>query len=176
MKYVALLRGINVGGKNKVPMPQLKAVFEAIGSANVRTYINSGNVIFEHQESQAKLVSSIEETIAQTFKFSVDVVVVSAERLQAIARELPNDWQNDSTMKCDVIFLRPEVDSPLVLDQLTVKPEIDNVRYVPGAILWSVERNLVTRSGLMKLAGSDLYKQVTIRNCNTLRKLAVLCE
>jgi len=176
MKYVALLRGINVGGKNKVPMSQLKLVFEAIGGTNVRTYINSGNVIFEHHESQAKLVRNIEKAIAQSFKFSVDIVVVSAERLQAIARELPDDWQNDSTMKCDVIFLRPDVDAPRVLDQLTIKPEIDTVRYLPGAILWSVERNLVTRSGLMKLAGSDLYKQVTIRNCNTLRKLAALCE
>jgi uncharacterized protein (DUF1697 family) len=75
-----------------------------------------------------------------------------------------------------VIFLGEEVDAPEVLEQLVIKPDIDEVRYVPGAVLWRVERSKVTRSGLMRLVGTELYAQTTVRNCNTLRKLAGMMQ
>jgi len=172
MVYVALLRGINVGGNRKVDMKRLKGVFERAGMDDVRTYINSGNVIFKSESSDVGgLVAVLEGAIEADVGFPVRVLLRDADTIGAMAKALPDSWANDQTAKCDVIFLGKEMDSPSILEELTIKPEIDDVRYVPGALLWRVERPLVTRSGLMKLVGTELYAQATIRNCNTLRKL-----
>lgn len=177
MVYVALLRGINVGGNNKVDMKQLKAAFEKVGMTSVKTYINSGNVIFVSDiEDRAALTVKLEAEIASTFGFNVKVLLRDLKNIQTIVHALPNSWQNNNEMKCDVMFLWEHADTPDVMNQLVIKPEIDDVKYIAGTILWRVDRQHVTRSGLMKLVGTDLYKHMTIRNCNTARKLLSLME
>jgi len=74
-------------------------------------------------------------------------------------------------MKSDVMFLWDEIDDESVLENLVIKPTIDTVIYVPGAILWSVDKQNVTKSGMSKIIGSKIYKQVTVRNVNTARKI-----
>ena len=175
MIYVALLRGINVGGNNKVEMKRLKEVFEKAGHLNVSTYINSGNVIFESSEKDAaQLSQKLEKVIEKEFGFNIKVLVKSLTDIKTIATELPDSWKNDLDMKCDVMFLWGDVDNEKVLEELIIKPGIDDVKYVKGALLWCVKRKEVTRSGLLRLLGTNLYKQMTIRNCNTLRKLYTL--
>lgn len=175
MIYLALLRGINVGGKNKVEMSRLKTTFEAVGLAEVRTYINSGNVIFADDRRQpAKLTSLVEEAIATEFGFPVRVVLRDIDAVKSVAEAIPTSWKDDSNMRCYVMFLWEEVDEPAVLDRVSVKDNIDDVKYVPGAIIWRVDRAVLTRSGMMRVSGSDLYQSMTIRNCNTVRKLAEL--
>ena len=178
MIYVALLRGINVGGKNKVDMRTLKGVFEDAGMTSVTTYINSGNVVFSSRaHSSTKLAARLEGAIAERFGFAIKVLVRSRDEMRAIVGTIDPDWVNDpKTMKCDVMFLWEDVDTPAVVDDLTIKPSVDQVRYVAGAIIWKVDSDKVTRSGMMKLAGSALYKRMTIRNCNTARKLLELME
>jgi uncharacterized protein (DUF1697 family) len=177
MVYVALLRGINVGGKNKVDMKQLKAVFEDAGMKSVRTYINSGNVIFSSSiRSRARLASLSEEEIAQRFGFKVEVVVRDIKSMRAVVKAIPSKWTNDDKMKCDVMFLWSDVNRPSVLKELKIKPEMEDVKFESGAIIWRVDRGNVTRSGMMKLVGTPLYKRMTIRNCNTTRKLLDLME
>lgn len=171
MKYVALLRGINVGGKNKVEMTPLKIVFEALGASNVVTYINSGNVIFDSDETPKKLVKAIEKKIEQAFGFHVHVVLKSKPQIEKINQTLPASWTNSGDQKTDVMFLWEEVDHQDTLKRLTIKPDIDRVKYVTGAILWNVDRDKVTKSGLLKIVGTDFYKKMTIRNANTLRKI-----
>jgi uncharacterized protein (DUF1697 family) len=173
--YVTLLRGINVGGKNKVPMQQLKNSFERLGLENVKTYINSGNILFtDKKHSQSELVTSLEKAILKDFGFGVKVLLRTAKEIDAINAALPKKWINDDTMKCDVMFLWKEVDSPKIVDELKIVSEIDIVKYIPGTIMWSADRKYLTRSGMMRLAGTKLYKSMTIRNCNTVRKLAAL--
>ena len=172
MSFVALLRGINVGGKNKVEMARLRALFETLGCRQVRTYINSGNVIFDDGRDRETLRTLIEDAIATDFGFAVPTVLRDADSLIAVADAIPASWRDDATMRCYVMFLWEQVDAPAVLDQLVIKPEIDDVSYVPGAILWRVDRDQLTRSGMMKLQRTSLYQQMTVRNCNTLRKLA----
>ncbi len=175
--YVALLRGINVGGKNKVDMKQLKAAFEDAGMTAVRTYINSGNVIFSsNSRSRGRLTEVLEHALAGTFGFRVDVLVRDLKSMRAVVKALPETWANNATMKCDVMFLWDDVARPSVVKKLSVKPEIEELKYVAGALLWRVDSKNVTRSGLMKLARSPLYKRMTIRNCNTARKLLELME
>jgi uncharacterized protein (DUF1697 family) len=172
MIYVALLRGINVGGNSLVDMKQLKAAFEKAGMSSVTTYINSGNVIFvDKSHTPQALVQKLEKVIEKEFGFVVKVLLRDIHNIKAIVAALPDTWKNDATMKCDVMFLWEAVDSPAVVDQLTVKPGIDDVQYAAGALLWRVDRNLVTRSGMLRIIGTPLYAQMTIRNCNTARKL-----
>src|SRR5688500_3865363 len=171
MIYVALLRGINVGGKNKVEMKKLKEVFEKAGMTSVTTYINSGNVIFSSSvRSKAQLARTLEKAIAKAFGFHIDVMIRDRRSMRAVIKALPDDWVNDKTMKCDVMFLQDDVAKPSVLKELRIKSELEDVVYASGAIIWRVDSKNVTRSGMMKLAGTPLYKRMTIRNVNTARK------
>lgn len=175
MTHLALLRGINVGGKRRVEMKRLAELFGSVGMTRVKTYINSGNVIFDApQRPEPELAATLEAAIAEESGFDVPVIVLSAPRLAAIAAELPDEWIDGPEAKCDAMFLFPAIDSPELLETLTIKDGIDGVRYVPGALLWRVPRPLVTRSGMMRLVGTDTYAAMTVRNCNTLRKLAAL--
>lgn len=175
MIYVALLRGINVGGKAKVPMIELKAMFERIGFTRVTTYINSGNVIFESTlATDVGLTKRIEKEILLTFTFEVPVIVRSLEEIRVLVAELPSEYANDAEQRTDVLFLWPDMDSPSVLTAIAAKPEIETVRYAPGAIIWNIKRENVTKSGLLKIVGTPLYKQMTLRNVNTVRKLEAL--
>ena len=169
--YVALLRGINVGGKNKVEMSRLKASFESVGATQVRTYINSGNVLFADRRKPAKLTPLLEEAIAAEFGYAVKVLLRDRAAFADTAKAIPPAWKDDSTMRCYVMFLWEDVDTPHVVNELTIKRDIDEVRYVPGAIIWRVDRANLTRSGMMRLTSSYLYRSMTIRNCNTVRKL-----
>lgn len=177
MIYVALLRGINVGGNNKVDMKELKKVFEEAGMSSVKTYINSGNIVFEDSlHEKEELPAILEAAILAHFNLSIKVLVYSFDEFQRVAASIPDNWTNDQDMKSDVWFLWPEADDEAVLEKLTIKPEIDRVNYVPGAVLWSVDKEYVTKSGMQKVIGTKLYKLVTIRNVNTVRKLLGLME
>jgi len=158
-------------------MKQLKGVFERAGMEEVRTYINSGNVIFRTESPKsAQLARTLEGAIEDGFGFAVRLLVRDALGMKTMLDALPSTWANDESAKCDVILLGEEVDSPKILEQLTIKPGIDDVRYVPGAVFWRVDRSNVTRSGLLKLVGTELYAQTTVRNCNTVRKLAGMVQ
>ncbi len=174
-KYLALLRGINVGGKNRVEMPRLAALFVGLGFNDVETYINTGNVVFRSDATPADaLVATIEAGINEHFGLGVKVLVKNAATIEAIAADLPDSWSNDKTMKSDVLFLWDEVADPRVIEALTVVDGIDDVRYSNGALLWRVDRSVQSRSGMNKLVGTQLYRQMTVRNCNTFRRLAAL--
>jgi uncharacterized protein (DUF1697 family) len=175
--YVALLRGINVGGKNKVDMKQLKDVFSDAGMTRVATYINSGNVVFSSRgRNQTRIAARLEKAIEAHFGFAIKVLVRDLDGMRGTVAAIEPGWVNDKSMKCDVLFLWEDADRAEVVDELTIQSGIDDVRYVPGAVIWHVDAGKVTRSGLAKLAGTPLYKQVTIRNCNTTRKLLELME
>lgn len=177
MVYIALLRGINVGGKNKIDMKLLKQTFEKAGMYNVVTYINTGNIIFSSKgPSKNELSCIMEEAIHNDFGLQIKVVVRSVDEVRAIINAIPDTWRNDKDMKSDVMFLWDEIDDESVLKNLVIKPTIDTVKYVPGAILWSVDKKNVTKSGMTKIIGSKIYKQVTVRNVNTTRKIYELMQ
>ena len=173
MVYAALLRGINVGGNNKVDMRLLKAGFERAGMKSVVTYINSGNIMFAEEGglSIEELSALLENVILEDFGLQIKVLVVSLEKMEEIIKALPDSWTNDQQMRSDVIFLWEDIDDESVLDKLPMKPDVDTVKYVPGAILWSVDRANATKSGMNKLIGSALYRKITVRNVNTTRKI-----
>ena len=175
MKHVALLRGINVGGNNKIEMPRLRAAVESLGYTDVRTYINSGNVVFDAGAIPASEVTTrIEQAIAQEWGLPIKVLLRSAEQIAHLAATLPNDWRNDQDHKCDVLFLWDEALRRDVRQELAPKEGIDELIFAPGEIIWRVARPDVTRSGLMMLVGTPLYALMTVRNANTVRKVATM--
>lgn len=157
-------------------MGRLKAVFEHAGANNVRTYINSGNVIFEDDRGVADLVPVLEKAIENEFDFHVKVLLRSRDAIAAVVEAIPEHWVNDKTERTDVWFLWEEYDNPEVIDELAIKEGIDEVFYVDGAVVWRADGSQLTRSGRGKVIGSDLYKHLTARNVNTLRKIHRLMD
>jgi uncharacterized protein (DUF1697 family) len=172
MTFVALLRGINVGGNNKIDMKQLKAKFERLNLRDVVTYINTGNIIFnDDTRSAIELSGLLEEAIAADFGLKIRVMIRTLDEISTIMASLPEHWANNQEMKSDVLYLWDEIDNESVLETLSLKPDIDRVIYVPGAILWSYDRENAGRSGMNKIIGTKFYSHVTVRNVNTARKI-----
>lgn len=177
MIYLALLRGINVGGNAKVDMKKLKAACESLGFHDVTTYINSGNVIFTYPKTNAqKLASMIETVIQKDFGFAVPVVVREYAQIKRVVAALSPSWKNDGGQKTDILFLWDAFDTQKSVELLTLTKGVDDVIYVPGAILWHIDRKDYTKSGMHKFIGTPLYKNMTARNVNTVRKLAALMQ
>jgi uncharacterized protein (DUF1697 family) len=176
LKYVALLRGINVGGKNTIAMKELKACFERQGFGDVSTYINSGNIIFTTSAPESGLVTTIEACIKTEFDLDIPVVVCSQQEIAATAQKIPQKWVNDKTMRTDVLFLWPEADRADVLNEIKINPAVDNVLYVPGSIIWNYDRVNYTKTAMRYFIGTKIYKQMTARNVNTVRKLSKMME
>lgn len=175
MRYVGLLRGINVGGANKISMAELKSTFEDAGMSAVSTYINSGNVLFNTDiEDRYRLGDLLQHAIRQRSGVDSDIQLRDQTDIAAVVESIPAEWVNDASMKCDVVFLQPDVDSAETLEELGPRPGIEDALYVPGAIVWRVDRKDATRSRLTRIVGTPLYSRVTVRNCNTVRKLLEL--
>ncbi|HMR00756.1 MAG TPA: DUF1697 domain-containing protein, partial [Candidatus Gracilibacteria bacterium] len=150
----------------------LKTLFEALGCINVSTYINSGNVIFESKENQKNILKKVEDELKQEFGFEIPILIKTEREMKKIADSIPDNWQNDSAQRTDVAYLFPEIDSIKILDELPLKKEFIEVRYIKGAIYWNVKRENVYKSQLAKLISHKLYKSMTVRNVNTARYLA----
>ena len=177
MMFVALLRGINVGGKNRINMKLLEQTFERAGMNNVVTHINSGNIIFSYKDTlKTDLSSLLEEAIHDDFGLQIKVIVLTRDKIIEIVNAIPASWKNDKDMRSDILFLWDEIDDESVLEKLVIKPAIDSVKYVPGAILWSVDKENITKSGKSKIISSDIYKKITVRNVNTVRKIYELMQ
>jgi len=173
--YLALLRGINVGGNNTVSMKNLKKVFEGLGYTNIKTYINSGNVIFQTTDkSSDKIVRVIEDAIEKEFGFAVRVLLRSKKQIEEVCELIPKKWTNSKTMRTDVIFLWKEADNVEEVAKVVINPQVDNLIYKAGAIIWNFEREKCKESKSDKFIGTYLYKHMTARNVNTTRKLLEL--
>ena len=175
--HVALLRGINVGGNNMISMKALKASFERLGFKNVSTYINSGNVLFQTGQADArKLEVKIEKMLVAEYELGCKVVVRSAEEMASLIKQLPRDWTDSGDRRYNVIFLRHTIDSKDVVKALNAKPEIEQVTYVPGTLLWSAHVKDLARTTMAKMASQKIFQEMTVRNLNTTRKLHELMQ
>lgn len=180
MKYVALVRGINVGGNHRVPKAEFKKVLENLGFSDVLIYLNSGNAVFS--SSQTPKASDVQAALENYFGFSIPTLILSASKIKAIAAAIPSDWTNDkpqpdkSGQKSDVLYLFDDINAPDILQRLAYRPEIETMVYVDGAVLANVTRLNQGKSSILKLIGTELYKSVTIRNINTAKMLAELVQ
>ena len=174
MRYVALLRGINVGGKTLIKMDRLRACVEALGFERVSTYIASGNLLFESDDVPED--TQIEAAIEQHFDLPVKVVVLDRPAYARIVRAIPRAWIGDDDVRANVAFARRGTDAKQVVRELKVDPAIEEVKAVKGAILWATRRDALNRSAIRKLLSAPAYKELTIRNLNTTLKLLELLD
>lgn len=178
MKYVALLRGVNVGGKNKVAMSELKSCFEQLGFTNVATYINSGNIIFETMnETEATLETRIEKELVRTFQFDSELIkvrVLNADELQAVITNAPKGFGDEPDIyHYDVVFII-RFDEKEAFDAFECNPEVDVAWRGKGVVYYRRLSARRTASRLSKVMGKPIYKSLTIRNWNTAQKLRTL--
>ena len=175
MKYIALLRGINVGGNNRVPMAELKNCFENAALQNVKTYINSGNVLFESDEEDIKkLQTTIEAAIQESFGFPVSVLVISDATLQSVIKHAPSGFgQKPDLYHSDVAFLLSG-DAWTYAPAIETNPEVDTVWAGNGVIYYQRLSSKRAKSKMSKMIAQPFYKQLTIRNWNTVTKLHTL--
>jgi len=170
--FVALLRGVNVGGNNMISMKSLKESFEVMGFINVSTYINSGNIIFQSKEDDPrKLEKKIEQMLSSDYQLESKVVLRSLPEMEKLVKALPQNWGDNSDWRFNVIFLRHSIDSEKILDELPANSDIEEVLYRPGTLLWSVQASEANRSKFVKLSTRKNFKDMTVRNLNTTRKL-----
>jgi uncharacterized protein (DUF1697 family) len=175
VRYVALLRGINVGGKTLIKMNELKACIEELGFDDVSTYIASGNVLFEAGEGNAaKLEAKIERAIEERFQLPVKVVVLDARAYARIANAIPQEWVGDVSLRANVAFVRRGTDAQQVARELQPDAAIEEVKAIDGAILWATKRDALNRSVMRKLIGGPGYKELTVRNLKTTLRLQEL--
>jgi uncharacterized protein (DUF1697 family) len=175
-RYVALLRGINVGGKNLIKMPALKACFEADGFRNVSTYIQSGNVLFESADSSSsKLTRRIEEMLAEAFDYVPIVVVRNRRQMRGIVERAPKGFGTEpKKYRYNVFFLREPLTGTAGMKHLPMNPAVDRAHAGTGVLYVSRLAAKATQSRLNKIISSPIYPSVTIRNWNTTTKLLEL--
>ena len=176
--WVALLRGINVGGANVIPMVGLRAAFEAIGFRDVRTYIQSGNVMFRAPVADARRREArIERALSAEFSYAATVVLRSAAQLRAIVRAAPRGFGTAPLeFRYDVVFLKASLTAEDVLAAVRTRDGVDRAWPGEGVVYFSRLISRATQSHLSRIATLPLYKQVTIRNWNTTTRLSRLIE
>lgn len=175
-KYIALLRGINVGGKNMLPMKELKALLEGEGFADVSTYIQSGNVFFSCEPAEPEtLQRRITALIEARFGFAVPVCVLSARELTEALDHAPEWWGRDEAAKHNAIFvIAPATVADIYAQVGQMKPEYEKAAHHGRIIFWSAPVETFSRTRLSRVVGTKVYDAITIRNANTTRKLREL--
>ncbi|HYF10763.1 MAG TPA: DUF1697 domain-containing protein [Actinomycetota bacterium] len=178
MRYVALLRGINVGGKNLIRMSDLKASFEANGFDDVSTYIQSGNVLFTAPRGSSRaLTARIETLLTATFGTAATVVVRSHAQLRSVVEHAPRGFGGrPREYRHDVVFLKEPVTAEAAVATIRTKPGVDEVWVGRGVLYFSRLEARATQSRLNSIVASPIYPSITIRNWNTTTKLLALMD
>lgn len=173
MKYLALLRGVNVGGNAKISMAEIKKVFEQEGLANVQTYINSGNVIFETSEKNIKKITKDTEAIFTKHFFPIEIVILTAKDLDRVIQDAPTSWDHDDVRKYVAFTLSSAKPSDFE-KVVKLRQDVDTIKIGQQVVYMTTKMSGLTKSGFNKLIGTPIYKQSTWRNFNTVQKLAKL--
>jgi len=172
--YVVLLRGINVGGKNKVSMAELKKCLEELGFANVSTFIASGNVILQSDKRAEEIQRQIETILPKAFKLDselIKVLVLSQDQLQAVVDNRPAGFGDQPDQyHSDAIFLMG-IDAAQAMPAFNPREGVDKVWAGDGVIYSQRLSALRTKSRLSTMMISPLYKSMTIRSWSTTLKL-----
>jgi len=169
--YVAFIRGINVGGNNIIKMERLRTMCIDIGWQSVITYIQSGNVVFQSDIKDKKLVTNaIEKAFQNELKKEIKVVIFTLTEMLSIVDHFPENI-DDPAWKHNVIFLRPVLDTPEVISLFPIKKEIEVIQYYKGVLFWSTKVESITKSFMLKLSTRKEYQEMTVRNVNTTRKI-----
>lgn len=170
MDYLLLLRGVNVGGNHRVVMADLRAQFTAAGAANVRSYINSGNLLFSYEGADAAAFAA--QILAANYDFPIASVVLSAPQVAANLAAVPGWWGQDADFRHNALFKLPGYED--TFDELirSKATAYDRIAFAPDVIFWSSPQKVnYSRALYAKMLPEPYYPLVSIRNRNTTLKL-----
>lgn len=176
--YLALLRGINVGGKNLIKMTALKTCFEDMGFENVTTFIQSGNVLFDaSQKDVGKLTNAIEKELSKHFNYQSRVVIVSHDQLKETVKHAPKGFGTDAKKyRYDIIFLKKPLTAKEAIKQVKIREGVDEATVGKDVLYFSRLISKASQSYLSRIIQLPIYQNMTIRNWNTTTKLLTLTE
>ena len=178
IEYIALLRAVNVGGKNKVTMSILKQEMQTKGFQNVITYINSGNILFDSEFSKAHNTDILRSIIKDSFNLDIDVIIVSTKDLEESLSFVPVWWHdgNKEVVHNALFLFDPKTRDEMLEYTQNYDSDIESVFIYEDMIFWSANRPSYTKTKLGKLGITRLYQNMTIRNSNTVHRLIELAK
>ena len=180
MKYVVLLRGVNISGKNKVSMPKLKQLLEENNYQNVSTYLNSGNIIIESNINNKELIiENISKIIEFNFNIKIPIYIMTVPELEDILNNSPSWWGTTNKEIYDnLIFIIPPTTYEEVYNTIgSPKENIDQIEEYHSTIFWSfVLKDYRKSTWGIKTASTSITNKITIRTANTMKKLLQLSQ
>ena len=173
IQYLALLRGINVGGNNIIKMTDLKACFETMGFTDVATFIQSGNVLFKSiEKDKAKLTKKIEKTLSDSFNYKSLVVLTTYTQLETIVKTAPKGYgETPNEYRYDVLFLKEPFTAEEAIKTVKEREGVDHAYAGKGVLYFSRLISKAGQSYLTKIISLPVYQKMTVRNWNTTTKL-----
>jgi uncharacterized protein (DUF1697 family) len=176
-RYVVLLRGINVGGRNKVLMADLRDAFESAGYESVTTYIQSGNVLLSSDRAQDDLEDGIEAMLERRFGIPLIVVARSHEQMRSVMRRAPDGFgATPDTYYSDVVFLKAPLTSDQAMSVVRLRDGVDTACPGEGVVYFQRLGARRTESRMGAIVGTPEYKQMTIRSWSTVTRLLELLD
>jgi uncharacterized protein (DUF1697 family) len=172
-QYVALLRGINVGGKNLIKMTALKGCLEKEGLGDVVTYIASGNVLFTAEASESdRLVGRIEGALCKAFDYPASIVLRTRKQMSDVVLRAPKGFgKSPAKYRYDVVFLKSPLTGPMAVKSVPTRPGVDKIHAGTGVLYSSRLISRASQSRFSKIVSMPIYQSMTIRNWNTTTKL-----
>lgn len=180
MKYIVLLRGVNISGKNKVSMPKLKQLLEENSYQNISTYLNSGNIIIESNINNKELiVENISKIIEFNFNIKIPIYIMTVPELEDILNNSPSWWGTTNKEIYDnLIFIIPPTTYEEVYNTIgSLKENVDQIEEYHNTIFWSfVLKDYHKSTWWIKTASTSITNKITIRTANTMKKLLQLSQ
>jgi uncharacterized protein (DUF1697 family) len=172
-RYVALLRGINVGGNNIIKMNELKILFEKMNLSDVQTYIQSGNVIFnDFENDKLKLGAKIEKTLSEALNDKIKISLLTLSEMREIINKKPFKYgEENEKYKYDMLFLIEPLTAKEALKEMQTREGVDEVCEGNKVLYFKRLKEKITKTYLTKIIGTPIYKYMTLRNWNTAEKL-----
>lgn len=176
IRYVALLRGINVGGNKKVSMGDLRAMIQLMSSTNVKTLLNSGNVVFDNLETNEKVMTKkLEDTFVHTFGFESKMVLRTIEEIHAIIKLNPfKTVKMNLNLRLYVTFLTEKSPSILKVPYISEKKDFQIIFRTDREVFSVATVEAARTTDIMSFLEKEFGKNVTTRNWNTVQKIAIL--
>jgi uncharacterized protein (DUF1697 family) len=175
--YIALLRGINVGGKNLIKMDELRKLFEGLKFCDVKTYIQSGNIIFyDYEKDKLKIKENIEKALYKKLGIKINIAVLTFVEIKEIVDKKPNGFGEDDKKKYDVIYLIEPLKMNELVKEIKMRAGIDEMYKGKKVLYISREKDYLSKSYFSKLSETPVYQNITIRNWNTTKKLFELMD
>lgn len=175
-RYIALLRGINISGKNKISMSELKAGFIELGFVEVFTHLNSGNIVFSHDENNQTIIADkIKVMIRERFDLDIPIFIIQQEELKNLLRNAPDWWDTDDKQIYDnLIFVLPPTTAELVAEKIGEPTKgLEQICMCKNSIFWSFDRAKYAKANWWKKTATiGIGEMLTIRTANTLKKIA----